>query len=140
MGRIVCATRGGEGSQPVQDGAIALAQERGDDLVFLFVVDASFLNQMAAPLVVDVEARMEQMGRFQLVRAQERAAAQGVEAHAVVRRGRLRPELVAAARELDATTILLGRPLGRTAIFEEDTLQAFAAGLEAETGLEVCIL
>jgi nucleotide-binding universal stress UspA family protein len=140
MGRIVCATRGGEGSKRVQDGAIALAQERGDDLVFLFVVDTSFLNQMAAPLVVDVGARMEQMGRFQLVRAQERAAAQGIETYAVVRRGRLRLELVAVAHELDATTILLGRPLGSTAIFEEDTLQAFAAGLEAETGIEVRIL
>jgi hypothetical protein len=117
-----------------------LAQERGDELVFLFVVDASFLNQMAAPLVVDVEARMEQMGRFQLARAQERAAALGIQADAVVRRGRLRPELVAAAHELDATTILLGRPLGSTAIFEQDTLQAFAAGLEAETGIEVRIV
>jgi nucleotide-binding universal stress UspA family protein len=137
MGTILCATRGGEGSYQTQDNAIALAKEQADDLIFLFVVDISFLSQIAAPIVVDVESRLEHMGRFQLAMAQERAAAQGIDAQAVVRRGRLRPELAALARERDATLILLGRPLERTAVFEEDALQAFAAGLEAETGVEV---
>jgi nucleotide-binding universal stress UspA family protein len=139
VGIILCATRGGEGSQRTQDGAIALAQERGDQLIYLFVVDSSFLNQLAAPVVVDVEARLEQLGRFQLAQAQERAAAQGIQAGAMVCHGRLRAELVAAAREVGATTIVLGRPLGRAAIFEDDTLQAFAQGLAAESGLEVRI-
>ena len=59
MGKILCATRGGEGSYATQDAAIALAKEQGDELIFFFVVDVSFLNQTAAPLVVDVEARLE---------------------------------------------------------------------------------
>lgn len=137
MGTILCATRGGEGSQATQDRVIELAQERGDGLVFVFVVDITFLSQLAAPVVVDVESRLEAMGRFQLAMAQERAAAQGLQAGAVVRRGRLRAELIAAARELGATMIVLGRPLGQTAVFETDTLQVFATGLEAETGIEV---
>lgn len=140
MGKILCATRGGEGSQATQDGAIALARDRGDDLIFLFVVDISFLSQMAAPIVVDVESRLEKMGQFQLVVAQERAAAQNVQAQAMVRRGRLRAELASAAREQGVTLIVLGRPLLHTAVFEHDTLQAFAAGLEAETGIEVRIV
>lgn len=140
MGRILCATRGGEGSQPTLDGAIALAKERGDSLVFLFVADVSFLNQTAAPLVVDVELRLEHMGRFQLTRARELATSQGVEAQTLVRRGRLRPELVAAAREVGATLIVLGRPTGQTAVFETETLPAFAAALEAEAGIEVRIV
>lgn len=140
MGKILCATRGGEGSQATQDGAIALARQRGDDLIFLFVVDISFLSQMAAPIVVDVESRLEKMGQFQLVVAQERAAAQNVQAQAMVRRGRLRAELASAAREQGVTLIVLGRPLLHTAVFEHDTLQAFAAGLEAETGIEVRIV
>jgi nucleotide-binding universal stress UspA family protein len=140
MGKILCAIRGGEGSYPTQDAAIALARERGDELVFLYVVDVSFLNQTAAPLVVDVDAALEKMGRFQLTMAQERADAQGVEAHIAVRTGRLRPELVAAATELGVDLIVLGRPLGETAVFEQATLQAFAAILQSETDADVLIL
>jgi hypothetical protein len=54
MAKILCATRGGEASYRTQDAAVALAKERGDELVFLFVADISFLNQTAAPLVVDI--------------------------------------------------------------------------------------
>jgi nucleotide-binding universal stress UspA family protein len=140
MGRILCATRGGEGSYATQDGAIALAKEQDDELIFLFVVDVSFLNQTAAPLVVDVEARLEKMGHFQLAMAQDRAAAGGIEAQAVVRRGQLRSELVAVVRELGISLVVLGRPMSHTAVFEEDALQAFAASLQAETGVEVRIL
>jgi hypothetical protein len=140
MGKILCATRGGEGSYASQDAAVALAKERDDDLIFLIVVDVSFLNQTAAPLVVDVEARLEKMGHFQLAMAQERAIARGIEAQAVVRRGRLGSELVAAVRDLGISLVVLGRPMSHTAVFEEDALQAFAAALQAETGVEVRIL
>jgi nucleotide-binding universal stress UspA family protein len=140
MGKILCAIRGGEGSYPTQDGAIALARERGDELVFLYVVDVSFLNQTAAPLVVDIDAALEKMGRFQLAMAQERAAAQSVEDRIVVRTGRLRPELVAAATELGVDLIVLGRPEEKTAVFEQATLQAFAAILRSETDADVLIL
>ncbi len=140
MGKILCATRGGEASLRTQDAAIALAKEQDDELIFLFVADISFLNQTAAPLVVDIEERLARMGRFQLAMAQERAAAQGVTARAMVRCGRLRAELVGAARELAVDLIILGRPLDRQAIFDDTALQAFATGLQAITGAEVRIL
>ena len=140
MAKILCATRGGEGSYATQDAAVALAKEQGDDLIFLFVVDVSFLNQTAAPLVVDVEARLEKMGHFQLAMALERATARGIEAQAVVRRGMLANELAAAVRALGISLVVLGRPMRQTAVFEEDALQAFAASLQAETGIEVRIL
>lgn len=142
MGRILCATRGGEASRHTQDAAIALAKERGDDLIFLYVADSSFLNQTAAPLVVDVESRLVKMGEFQLLMAQERAAAQGISAQTVVREGKLRAELVGAARELEADIIVLGHPVDRheQAIFDETALQAFATSLQAITGTEVRIL
>lgn len=47
MGKILCATRGGEASRHAQDAAIALTQERGEELVFLHVVDVEFLNRIA---------------------------------------------------------------------------------------------
>ncbi|HIQ01546.1 MAG TPA: hypothetical protein EYH30_05385, partial [Anaerolineales bacterium] len=45
MGKILCATRGGEASYRTQDAAIALARERGDSLIFLYVVDTHFLDR-----------------------------------------------------------------------------------------------
>ena len=140
MGKILCATRGGEDSQRTQRAAIALAKESGDALVFLYVADASFLDRIAAAVVVDVEAELEQMGRFQLALAQEQAAEEGVEAEAVIRHGHLRTELMAAAGELGITSIVLGRPQGRMAVFEETDLEEFAAELEARTRAQVRIM
>ena len=142
MGRILCATRGGEASYRTQDAAIALAKEQGDELIFLYVADSSFLNQTAAPLVVDVESRLVKMGEFLLLMAQERAAAQGISAQTVVREGRLRAELVGVARELEVDLVVLGHSvaLHQQAVFDEVALQAFAISLQMITGAEVRIL
>ena len=140
MGKILCATRGGEASYPAQDAVIALAKEQGDELVFLYVANISFLNNMSAPMVIDVESRLEKLGRFQLVMAQERAAAQGIIAQTIVRRGKLRAELVVLAEEIGATIIVMGRSLGPDAAFDDAALQVFAANLQNETGVEVRIL
>ena len=140
MGNILCATRGGEASRRTQDEAIALAKERDDKLIFLYVIDLSFLNQTAAPLVVDIESQLEKMGRFQLAMACEAAEAAGVQARLVVRQGRLRAELVAATKEAEADLIVLGRPENEGAVFDTAALEIFAAVLEAETGAEVRIL
>jgi len=142
MGRILCATRGGEASRRTQDAAIALAKEQGDELIFLYVADSSFLNHTAAPLVIDVEARLVKMGEFQLLVAKERAAAQGISAQTIVRKGKLRAELVGAARELGVDLIVLGHPVDQheQAIFDEAALQAFATSLQAITGTRVRIL
>jgi len=69
MGKILCATRGCEVSCRTQDEAIALAKERGDELVFLYVVDIQFLDKTAAPIVVDVENEVTKMGEFLLLMA-----------------------------------------------------------------------
>ncbi len=140
MSRILCATRGGEDSQRTQRAAIALAKERDDELVFLYVADASFLDRIAAAVVVDVESEMEQMGRFQLILAQEQAAEEGVSAQIAIRHGHLREEMVKAAQDLGATSIVLGQPQQETAVFDESDLEEFAAELEAKTGAEVLVL
>lgn len=142
MGRILCATRGGEASRRTQDAAIALAKEQGDELIFLYVADSSFLNHTAAPLVIDVETRLVKMGEFQLLVAKERAAAQGISAQTIVRKGKLRAELVGAARELEVDLIVLGHPVDQheQAVFDEAALQAFATSLQAITGTRVRIL
>ena len=140
MGKILCATRGGEESEETRALAIELARLRGDALVFLYVADASFLDRIAAPVVVDVEGELGRMGRFQLVLACEQAAEQGVTAEAAVRHGHLRNELIAAVRELCATLVVLGRPRGEASVFDEPALHACAECIRAESGVEVRIL
>ncbi len=140
MGTILCATRGGEASYRTQDAAINLAKERGDELCFLYVVDLHFLDKTAAPIVVDVEGELVKMGEFLLVMAKERATSQGVSAQTLVRQGQIGEEMAAAARQMGATLIVLGRPVGSTAHFDEKALQSFAEHLRAETGIEVAIL
>jgi nucleotide-binding universal stress UspA family protein len=140
MGIILCATRGGEESEKTRMAAIELARERGDTLIYLYVADPSFLDRIAAPVVVDIERELERMGRFQLALACEQAAATGVEAVAVVRHGHLQAELIGAARDLGATLVVLGRPREGAPVFDDDALRSFAVRIRTETSAEVRIL
>lgn len=140
MSKILCATRGGEASYRTQDAAIAMAKERGDTLLFLYVVDIHFLDKTAAPIVVDVENEVTKMGEFLLLMAQERAAEQGVTATTMCRTGNVREELKNTARQEDVSLVVLGRPAGDESVFQLVSLQAFAAEIEAETGVETRIV
>jgi nucleotide-binding universal stress UspA family protein len=141
MGKILCATRGGEASYRTQDAAIALAQEQGDELLFLYVVDIEFLSKTARAVRPDVVmTEMEHMGEFLLAMAQERAESQGVPASFILRHGDLREELKAAARLPEVTTVVLGKPAGTESAFVPASLEAFVAEIEAETGTPVRVL
>ena len=140
MGKILCATRGGEASYRTQDAAIALAKERGDTLLFLYVVDLRFLDKTVAPIVVDVENEVTKMGEFLLLMAKERAGEQGVAADTVCYKGEVREELKNAACEEGVSLVVLGRPAGEESVFKLAGLQAFAAKIEAETGVETVIV
>jgi len=140
MGKILCATRGGEASYRAQDAAIALAKERGDTLLFLYVVDLHFLDKTGGSIVVDVGNEVTKMGQFLLLMAKERAAEQGIAADTVCRKGKFHGELKNAAREEGASLVVLGRPAGEESVFKLAGLQAFAAEIEAETGVEAVIV
>jgi nucleotide-binding universal stress UspA family protein len=141
MGKILCATRGGEASYRTQDAAVALAKERGDELLFLFVVDTRFLNRTARAVRPDVVAgEMSHMGEFLLAMAQERAQEQGVTADYLLRRGEFRNELKAAASEEGVGLVVLGQPAGKGSAFVPADLEAFAAEIKAETGVEAVIV
>lgn len=141
MGKILCATRGGKASYRTQDAAIALAKERGDELLFLFVVDTHFLDKTERAVRPDVVAgEMSHMGEFLLAIAQKRAAEQGVAADTIWRRGKVREELKKAAHEEGASLVVLGRPAGEASVFKLASLEAFAAEIEAETGAETRIV
>jgi len=139
MGKILCATRGGEASYRTQDKAIALAKERGDTLLFLYVADLHFLDKTAASIVVDVGNEVTKMGEFLLLMAQERAREAGVEASLITREGDVREQIKAAAVEEGVDLVVLGRPTDETSRFKLEALRAFAAEIEEETGISAVI-
>jgi nucleotide-binding universal stress UspA family protein len=141
MGKILCATRGGEASYRTQDAAIALAKERGDELLFLYVVDIGFLDKTASAVRPDVvAAEMGKLGQFLLLMAQERAESRNVSASYVLRHGELRRELKAAARLPDVSLVVLGKPAGDESAFVPASLAALAMEIESETGTPVRIV
>jgi len=140
MGVILCATRGGEASFRTQNAAIELAKDRCDELAFLYIVDLKFLDKTAAPIVVDVENEISQMGNFLLMVAKERAVEQGIKTRILSRKGNVREEIKKAAINIGATLVVLGHPVGETSAFELSSLKVYAGEIELETGAEVKII
>jgi nucleotide-binding universal stress UspA family protein len=130
MGLILCATRGGEASYRTQQAAISLAKEHSDDIVFLYIIDLSFLNKSAAPIVVNIENELEQMGRFFLLMAKERASEKNVECRTIIRKGIIREEIINAVIDEGADRVVLGRPAGQLSAFQESSLEEFATEIE----------
>jgi nucleotide-binding universal stress UspA family protein len=140
MAKILCATRGGTASYRAQDAASRLAKERGDELLFLYVVNIEFLDKTARAVRPDVvETEMAKLGEFLLEMARERATGQGVRADVILRHGVLPEELAAVAREHQIDSIVLGKPV-EGSVYSIEELEAFAADIEAKTGAQVLIL
>lgn len=142
MGPIVCATRGGEASRRTQERAIALARERGDRLIFLFVVDTNFAqpnNQALADVLAD---ELERLGRRLLCIAQVRAHEEGISADMVVRHGAVRQTIEDFLREVKASTLVLGAPGtgSEKKTFSLEELPQFAQAINLNTGVEVIVV
>lgn len=140
MTTIVCATRGGEASIRTQMQAIELAKTREAEILFLYVADVNFLGRVPGTIVVDVATELENMGEFLLLMAKERAKKEGVTAHTVVKRGEFRDALLEAAREAEASVIVLGSPGESSSITQQEYLDSLAASLEEESGIETLIV
>jgi hypothetical protein len=141
MKKILCATRGGEASRRTQDAVIAMAQEAGASVLFLFIVDVEFLRSTARGVRTDVVGReLEHMGEFLLAIAVERATAQGVEADICVRHGSLIEALESAAREEGVDAIAFGKPAGVESSFSLTDLEQLATRIEEDTGIQTYIV
>ena len=138
MTKILCAIRGGNDSQRIQDIGIQLAKERGEGIVFLYVVNTEFLATASTALRESVTNEMEKLGDFLLLMAQERAKRQGVIAETVLRYGFLQEEFEAAASELDISIVLLGKP-GEEGNFSVESLERAAAEIEEKCQVKVMI-
>lgn len=140
MGKILCATRGGEVSYRTQDAATKLAKERNDELVFLFIVDIGFLDKTGRAVRPEVvTAEMMHMAEFLLSMAQERAAAQGVTAQLRINCGDVRQQLLDAVQEEAADVLVLGRPAGKDSAFRLAAVERLATEIQQKTGAQVRI-
>jgi hypothetical protein len=141
MGKLLCATRGGEESFRTQDAAIARAKETGDELVFLYIYDMEFLAYAKYTLRSDVVSEeLDRMAEFLMTMAVERAEKGGVQARYMIRHGDFYKELASVAKESPTSLVILGRPGEEESRFELEHLQELAKKLEKETGVPVCIL
>lgn len=140
MGKILCATRGGEASIRTQEAAISNAKESKRELVFIYIFDMEFLAHASYALRQDlITEEMEKMAEFLMAMAVERAEKEKVAARFLIRQGAFVEELRAAALEEEATLVILGRPIDETSAFKLDQLEALAEKLTEETGIEFCL-
>jgi hypothetical protein len=142
MGLIVCATRGGEAGRRTQEQAIALAKERGDELVFVCVFDPAFAGNLSDALSEAVVHEQQWVGRALMNVAQSRARKQGVDAHAVVRSGPVVKNIEDFVLESCASTLVIGKPKLDSALdtFRLDNVQSCADQMLDKTGIEVVVV
>jgi nucleotide-binding universal stress UspA family protein len=142
MGLIVCATRGGEAGRRTQERAIALAKERGDELVFLCVFDPAFAGNLSDVLAEAVVQEQQWLGRALTNVAQSRAREQGVDAHAVVRSGPVVANIEDFVRESCASTLVIGKPKVNSALdtFQLGKVQSCADQMVDKTGIDVVVV
>jgi nucleotide-binding universal stress UspA family protein len=142
MGLIVCATRGGEAGRRTQERAIALAKERGDELVFLCVFDPAFAGNLSPALSEAVVQEQEWLGRTLMNVALSRARKQGVDAYAVVRRGPVVDNIEDFVRESCASALVIGEPKVDSALgtFRLDNVQSCAEEMVDKTGIDVVVV
>ncbi|HHS96590.1 MAG TPA: universal stress protein [Chloroflexi bacterium] len=138
---IVCATRGGEASRRTQERAIALAKERGADLIFLYIVDPTFAGPVNGALAAAMEDELKRLGRSLLSIAQARAQEQGVRAKTVVRAGPVWETIKAYLKEVGAGTLVLGAPGDEVdEAADVGDVNRLAEEVRRETGVEVVVV
>jgi nucleotide-binding universal stress UspA family protein len=140
MSGILCPIRGGPGSQPAIELGILLANSMQERLHFLFVVNLDFLKATERGRTHVLSEEMRGMGEFILLTAMTKAEAAGIEADGSVRQGNVMEEIIAMAKEMEASRIILGRPREEEDdVFTVDRLEAFIQVCEQETGAKVVL-
>jgi len=139
MTTVLCPTRGGPASAPNQDLAISIAGEHEADVLFLYVSNVQFLNQIASPILIDVQEELDEMGEFMLTMAQERAEKAGVKAGIELRHGVFREALKEVIQERDIATVVIGTAQEGTGITTLPYLEDLIQYIRQETHVEVIV-
>lgn len=136
-GNIICATRGGEGSEPTVQGAINLARERGLKLTFLYIADLEFMKHTAMAHTSRAAEELRKMGEFIMTTLVERAREEGIEADFAVRPGRFRDELLRYLEETHPAALVLGSPRPDTAHLDAQKMSRLRQEIEEQTDVPV---
>lgn len=138
MSTIICATRGGEGSLVAQQKAITHAQQSGQKLIFVYIVDTASVGEFDKRLEEAVHKEMYWLGTVLLNIAQQRARLADVMAETTVLTGQLEEKLVKCLIEKKADLLLLGAPRGTTStLFGDDAIEQLVQRLQDKTGVTV---
>lgn len=137
---ILCPTRGGLGSYPNQDRAIAIAKERHAGLLFLYVNNVQFMGLTARPIALDIEEEMHGVGEFLLAMAQERAQREGVDADAIVRRGAFHKVLAQVIGEYHIQTVVMGVSTGDTGSVTQEYIDKLVEAIGDEVQVEFIVV
>lgn len=136
---ILCPTRGGKSSIPNQQWAIQYAKEQNATLIFLYVSDVRFLDNLSSPILVDVAHELDEMGEFLLAMAQDRALRVGLKTDILVRQGIFREALAEVILEKNVDTVIIGQSTHGTGVTDERYLTILAATMQ-EKGVEMLVV
>lgn len=138
---ILYPTRGGDRTFRNQDLVEALAQERGEALLLLYVANVHFLDHLAGPVQIDVvEKELDELGEFLLALAQERAEKSGLTVESVVLQGEFQQSLKEVIKENEVTAVVLGRPAHDAAHTTIDFISNLAQALPVELNVETYVV
>lgn len=142
LGPIVCATRGGEASRSTQEHAVALAEERGAALIFLYVADYEFAASLEPRLLETVRDELANLGLALLSIAQRRAARKGIKAQVAVLCGPVRETIHHYLVQTHASMLVLGAsgPPTRHRVFTPEEVLHFAESVAKGAGAEVHVV
>jgi nucleotide-binding universal stress UspA family protein len=136
-GGIVCATRGGEGSEPTIQHAVDLARGRGVRLTFLYIADLEFMKRASMGHTSRAAEELRKLGEFIMMTLVEQAQAEGVEADFAVRKGRFRDELLHYLEETRPAVLVLGCPQPDTCYFDPRGISQLAQEVQELTDVQV---
>jgi nucleotide-binding universal stress UspA family protein len=141
MAGIVCAVRGGPGSHPTINKALALGAERGLPVYFLYVVNLDFLAHTSSKRLKTVKEEMSKLGEFILLKAQKQADQRGVQTESITREGKVREEILRLCKEKQADFAVLGHQSSdvENNVFSQQQFKQFIQRLERETGAQVVV-
>ena len=140
MATILSQTRGGESSVLNQDRAIALAKERNAELIFLYVSDVQFDDELPQETLVNVGAELEDLGQFILSMAKERAIQENQQVETLVLSGNFRQVLDKVIQENNVDMLILGSPVEAGSFTTPVFLQKLSSELANKYSLDVILL
>jgi len=141
MKTILYPTRGGQTSYSNQDAVIALAKEWNAKLIFLYISNVHFLEQLGHVRHTKViQDELEDMGEFLLAMACERAEKAGWKAKTVVRQGSFIETVHNVISEYQVDTLVIGAPGSIHAVTTTDLLQSLIQEIREVHQIEVLVV